>query len=271
MRGVSADSWAASVAELDQQAESGDAVQVGQLGSDMFAVHDVLTVEPSLRRALTDPSAPTEAKTGLVSGVFSGKVAEQTVTVLETVAGQRWSSTSDFVSTVEQLGVMAYVIAADQEGQLSALEDDLFRFGRVVSANPALRDALTNKQVAVGHRQELVTDLLRDKVSAPAVRLVVQAVASRHQSLEMALEEYQKVAADRQARVVALVRSAVELTDDERTRLAAALGQLYGRDIHLNTVVDPDVLGGIKVQIGDEVIDGTVAGRLDDARRRIAG
>jgi F-type H+-transporting ATPase subunit delta len=116
-----------------------------------------------------------------------------------------------------------------------------------------------------------VSDLLEGKATAPAVRLAVHAVASGHRSFEAAIEAFQKIAADRQRRVVALVRVAVDLTGDERTRLAGALSRQYGRDVHLNVVVDPVVLGGVRVEVGDEVIDGTVAGRLDDARRRMTG
>ncbi len=268
MRGISAEGLAAANERLEAVAGAEDAER---LGADLFAIFDSLGNQPSLRRALTDPSAAPEAKAGLASDLFSGKVGDPAVDVVKAAASARWSTTSDFVNAIEQLGALAYVIAAEKARKLAALEDDLFRFGRVVGANPSLRDAITNKQVPVAHRRELVQSLLGDKVSTSAAALVVQAVAPRHHSFETALEDFQKIAADRQARAVALVRSAVELTDDERARLAAALGRQYGRDVHLNVVVEPDVLGGIKVEVGDEVIDGTVAGKLDDARRRMVG
>lgn len=268
MRGASAEALGTALEGLEALAEAGDAEAIG---ADLLAVVDVLRAEPALRRALTDPSSDVGARTGLVEAVFAGKVSDDAVRALSGAAGARWSSASDFVATVEHLGVLAFVIAADKTGDLAALEDDLFRFERTVSASPDLRDAITNSQIPLPHRQGLVSGLLEGRSSTAATRLAVQAVASPHQSFEAALTAYQVIAADRQARLVALVRSAVELTDDEHGRLAAALAHQYGSDVHLNVVVDPQVLGGIKVEIGDEIIDGTVAGRIDDARRRMTG
>ncbi|MEJ7744920.1 MAG: F0F1 ATP synthase subunit delta [Nocardioidaceae bacterium] len=204
-------------------------------------------------------------------GAWPARCQTPTVEVLAAAAGARWSSASDFVHALEQLGALALVIAAEREGQLSELEDELFRFGRIVTGDPDLRDALTNTQVPVEQRQALASALLEGKASGPAVHLVTQAVASRGRSFETAIEDFQGLAADRQQRLIALVRTVIDLNEQERARLAEALGRQYGRNIHLNIVVDPTVLGGIKVELGDDVIDGTVAGRLDDARRRMAG
>jgi F-type H+-transporting ATPase subunit delta len=268
MRGVSAEGLHESVQRLEAVAQSGDAVT---LGSELLAIADVLSREGALRRAMTDPSASTQARSDLAHAVFDGKLSEETVDVLATAASARWSSTTDFVNAVEHLGALAYIIEAEKHDSLDELEDELFRFGRVVSSNPALRDAITNKQIPAANREKLVAGLLEGKASVSAARLAVQAVASRHRSFEAALEDFQKLAAERRRRLVALVRSAVELTDDERERLAAALARTYDRPVHLNTVVDPDVLGGVRVELGDDVIDGSIRGRLDDARRRMTG
>jgi F-type H+-transporting ATPase subunit delta len=268
MRGISAEGYAESVERLEAVAADADA---GTLGSELFAVADVLGREASVRRALTDPSAAGEAKSSLARALFGAKVADSTADVVATAAAARWSSTGDFVDAVEELGALALVIEAESADKLGDLEDELFRFGRVVSGDPELRDAITNKQVPAARRQELVRALLEGKASSSATNLAVQAVASRHRSFEAALESFQKLAADRQRRLVAVVRTAVELEPSERERLATALGSLYGRDVHLNVLVDPEVLGGIRVELGDDVIDGSIAGRLDDARRRMAG
>jgi F-type H+-transporting ATPase subunit delta len=266
MRGVSAEAFNESVQRLEAVAGAGDALT---LGSELLTVADLLSREGSLRRAMTDPSVAARARADLVHAVFDDKLSVDTVDVLATAASARWSSTSDFVDASEQLGVLAYVIEAEKQDNLDELEDELFRFGRLVASNPELRDAITNKQIPTANRQSLVARLLEGKVSVPAARLAVQAVASRHRSFEAALEDFQKVASDRRSRLVALVRSAVELTDEQRQRLASALARQYGRQVHLNTVVDPDIVGGIRVELGDDVIDGSIAGRLDDARRRM--
>jgi F-type H+-transporting ATPase subunit delta len=268
MRGISAEGLADSEAKVEELASAGDAAT---LGSELFAVSDLLGREAALRRALTDPSASGKAKSSLASAVFEGKLSQDTIEVVATAAAARWSSASDFVDAIEQLAALAFVIESESAGELSELEDELFRFGRVILGDARLRDAITNRQVPAEHRQALVRSLLEGKASEPAVALAVHAVASRQRSVEVALEEYERVAAERQQRLVAVIRTAVELTEDQRDRLAAALAKQYGSKIQLNVVVDPEVLGGVRVELGDDVIDGTVSARLDEAARRLAG
>lgn len=266
MRGTSAEGLADSVAKVEELAGAGDAAA---LGSELFAVADLLGHEAALRRALTDPSSGREARQQLVRAIFDGKLGDDAIEVVATAAGSRWSSASDFVDAVEQLAALSYVISSERAGELTELEDELFRFGRVILGDPQLRDAITNRQVPAEHRQALIRSLLEGKASGPAVALAVHAVASRQRSVELALEHYQQVAADRRQRLVAVVRSAVDLSEDQRGRLAAALGRLYDSKIQLNVVVDPEVLGGVRVELGDDVIDGSVSARLDEAARRL--
>lgn len=266
LRGFSAESLARSQDRVGELAAEGSG---DRLGEDLFSVVDVLRSQGALRRALTDPSASAQAKTSLVRSVFGGKVGHDAVEVIATAAGGRWSAAGDMVEALQQLGVLAVVISAEQTTGLDNLEDELFRFGRVVAGDPRLRDAISNTQVPTAHRQQLVRSLLEAKASPAATQLAVRAVASRERSYEAALESFQKVAADRQHRMVAVVRTAIELTTAEHDQLVAALHRMYDRDVHVNVIVDPTVLGGIRVELGDEVIDGTVASRLDEARRRL--
>ena len=90
-------------------------------------------------------------------------------------------------------------------------------------------------------------------------------------NVESALQEYLDLAAAALEEAVATVHTARELSADEQQRLAAALASQYGKDVQLHVVVDPELIGGLRVEIGDDVIDGTVVSRLDDARRRLAG
>ena len=268
MRGTSAEGFALASERVEALAMQGDAQN---LGTELFSVAGLLAREAGLRRALTDPSASADAKRSLARGVLARRVSDDTVDAVATAAGARWSSAGDFVDTVELLGALSLVVEAEKSGQLGELEDELFRFGRFVVGSPPLRDAITNKQVPVEHRQALVRGLLEGKASPPTVGLAVQAVSSRHRSVEAALEDYEKLTADRQSRVVAVVRSAIDLTAEQRERVAAALAVQYGRQITLNVAVDPDVLGGIRIEVGDDVIDGTIIARLDEARRRMTG
>ena len=124
---------------------------------------------------------------------------------------------------------------------------------------------------SVDDKRGLVRGLLESRFTPAAVRLAEQSVAGTHRTVAVAMEEYQKVAAAHRNRLVATVRVARELGEVEQQRLAGVLAGQYGRPVHLNVVVDPEVIGGMRVEIGDDVIDGTVSSRLDEARRRLAG
>jgi F-type H+-transporting ATPase subunit delta len=269
MRGVAAHSFKEAAERL--VAVIPDSANAKRIAEELFQTASLLDAQPGLRRTFTDPAGSAEAKQTLASALLSDRIAEPTLDIFGTAVAQRWSSSYDLGDALEHLGVLALVAAADDSGHLDDLEDELFRFSRIVEGEPALRDALSDRSVPVELRRKLVRDLLAKRASQPAIRLAEQAVVGRHRSVGAALAEYQRIASESRSRVVATVRSAVELTDTEKERLAEVLGHEAGREVHLNVVIDPGVVGGLRVDLGDDVIDGTVVGRLEDARRRMAG
>ena len=269
MRGISR----ASLAEVEERLGSvtGSPQASSQLGDELFAVAGLLASQSALRRALSDPSRPAEARSALAASLLAAKVSDATAELVAAVAAARWSAPGDLTDAVEQLAVQAMVAAAEQEGRLDDLEDELFRFGRIVASNPGLRIALTNPFLSADAKRELLGQLLAGKVTPEAQRLIVQAAANPlGRSLDVSLEEYARLAARRRERLVAEVHVAVALTGQQRGRLAAALAVTYGHQVHLNVVLDPRVEGGMTVRVGDELIDGSVASRLAEARRRLA-
>jgi F-type H+-transporting ATPase subunit delta len=242
-----------------------------QLGSELFAVTGLLDDEPSLRRVLSDPSRDASARQSLAGGLLGGKISAPTMDLVTDLVGSSWSEPADLPDAAEQLAVLAVAEAADREGLLDDLEDELFRFGRVVNAEPQLRIVLSDPFIPADRKNDLIRSLLGGRVSEPTMRLVSQASdRPRGRSLDVSLEEYARLAAERRERLVAEVHVATALTDEQRNRLRAALVASHGREVHLNIVVDPKVVGGISVQIADEIIDGTIAGRLAELRRRMA-
>ena len=209
--------------------------------------------------------------TNSTQGVFGAHLPAGATSVVAAAAGLRWASSTDLVRALEQCGVVAIVRAADREGAGDRVEVELFAFGRTVVENPDLRSALSDPARSVADKQALVRSLLSGKAHAGTVLLVEQAASGAHLTLTNALDGFVELAASTRGRLVALVRVAQQLDEDEEKRLAAALSAQYDKTVHLNTVVDPSVLGGIHVSIGDEVIDGTVSSRLDEASRRLAG
>ena len=269
MRGASAESLAVLTDALRGAVDGGS--DAARMASDLFGVADILRREPGLRRIATDVSVTAEAKAGLVRQVFGSSLDSASLDLVATAAGRRWAATRDLADALEQLGVVAVVRSAEQSGQADALEDELFSFERLVSGSPELRDALSDPGRSVEDKRALLRGLLEGKATPATVRLAEQAVAGSHRTVAVALEEYQKVAAAHRNRLVATVRVARELGEQGEQRLAGVLARQYDRPVHLNVVVDPEVIGGIRVEIGDDVIDGTVVSRLDDARRRLAG
>jgi len=270
MRGASRASLAAAKERLAATAGA-DAGSAGQLGDELFAVTTVLDAEPALLRSLSEPSRDAQSKTALASQLFGGKVSQATLDVLTGAVSNRWSASVDLADAIEELAVLATVEAADGAGHLDDLEDELFRFSRVVNAHSDLRAVLSNPFVAAERKQQLLGDLLDGKVTAQTLRLVTQAaVHPRGRSLDTSLAGYARLAAQRRARLVAEVHVAVGLTTEQRERLAAALAAAYGHDVHLNVVLDPQVVGGMSIRTGDEIIDGSLATRLSNVRRRLA-
>jgi F-type H+-transporting ATPase subunit delta len=241
------------------------------VGDALFSVAALLDEQPSLRAALTDPARSGEDKAALVRSLLGGKVAEQVVDLVSGMVRSRWSSPRDLAEGTTRLGVEAVLVSAQRHDRLDEVQDELFRFTRIVASQPALRLALTDRGLPVERKSDLLTELLQEKTTVEAARLIVHAVTEpRGHSLESNLEALADAAAARRQRQVATVAAAVPLTEHQRDRLAAALSAQLGHDVQLNVVIDPDVVGGLRVSLGDEVIDGTLATRLDDAQRRIA-
>jgi F-type H+-transporting ATPase subunit delta len=248
-----------------------DGRQAGQLGDELFAVVGVLDREAGLRRMLSDPSRQADAKAGLAEAVLGGKVSAAALEVVAGLARSHWSAPGDLADAAEELAVLAVVEGADDAGTLDELEDELFRFARIVDADPDLRVALSSPFIALERKGQLLDTLLAGKVTPPALRLITEAAFHpRGRSLDKSLDEYAALAAQRRERLVAEVHVAAELSEDQRSRLAAALTAAYGHDVHLNVVLDPEVIGGMSVRIADEVIDGSTATRLAALRRKLA-
>lgn len=267
MRGVSRASLREAQERFDAVLTTVDA---GAFGDELFAVLHVLDREHALRRALSDPARPAEQKAQLVRVLFEGRVDTATLDLVADVAGRAWARAADLTDAVERFAVLATIAQIDTKEGLDDLEDDLFRFTRVIAGEPKLRAALSDPALPADRKAQLLQALVGDRVHAATLRLITEvATYPRGRSLERGLEEYARIAAERRRRLIAVVRSAVPLTVEQKNRLAATLAAQYGSEIHVNTEVDPRVLGGISVQVGDEQINGTVAARLADVRRRL--
>jgi F-type H+-transporting ATPase subunit delta len=266
LRGASAE----ALAELGQQAARTRTLDdAATLGTQLFGVAAVVRRDVALRRALTDSSVESEARTGLAQAVFGKALDEPALKLVADAAGRRWISASDLPEALERVAVAATVRSAGAHG--NQVGDELFAVNRMIEANPSLRGALADHSRTAEDRSGLLLGLLGGRTLPATAVLVGQAVTRQRGPVETALQEYLDLAAEALEEAVATVHTARELSADERQRLADALGRQYGKDVQLHVVLDPSLIGGLRVEIGDDVIDGTVVSRLDDARRRIAG
>ena len=268
MRGASR----ASYAELRERlsAEARGVVTAQRVGDELFAVVRLLDDEHGLRRALADPSKPADEKRAVAGRLLHGKISAPTERLVTEAVAASWASPGELSDAIEQLAIEALTIVAQNDNTLDDLEDDLFRFGRLVSAQPGLRSALIGP-TSSDAKASLLSGLLSDKVSPVSLSLITQVLTHpRGRSPQAVLDLCASIAARRREQLIAVVRVAAELTAAQRERLADTLRRAYGQGIHLNVVHDPAVVGGMSVQIGDELVDGTAASRLAEVRRKLA-
>lgn len=243
-----------------------------RLGEDLFAVVDALDSSASLRRALTDPSRDGDSKAALAQGLLGGKTADDVADLVAGVVRSRWSSEADLPEALEELGTAAVLTAAQSRGELVRVEDEIFRFERTLATQRDLRVALGSVDLPAQRRTSVVEALLGEKVAPETALLIGRTVgALRQRSVTARLDRIAQLAAARRRRVVATVTAATPMTEAQVARLTDILARMYGTEVQVNVGIDPEVLGGLRVQIGADVVDATVAGKVFEARRRISG
>jgi F-type H+-transporting ATPase subunit delta len=265
LRGASAEAQA-GLRTLVDGASSAD---LATLGEDLLGAAAVFRAEPALRRLVTDQSVDAAAKSDLARKVFDGKVSASGADLVADAVARRWTTTRDLADVLEYLGVVAVVKSSGADS--ARLADELFSLSQLVNENADLRGALSDPIRSVADKSALLHTLLDGKALAATQRLATLALNGSHRTVVVALAEFEKIAAAVKNESVAKVRVARDLSAADRDRLQKALTKQYGRPVHLNISVEPDLVGGMRVEIGDDVIDGSTSSRLDDARRRLAG
>jgi F-type H+-transporting ATPase subunit delta len=249
-----------------------DAAELSTLGEELFSVVSLLTAQPQLRRALGDSSSDRGSREQLVKGLLAGQVSAGTIQVLVAVVTAKWSSPRELVDGIESLAQTVLLVRSERDSRLDAVEDELFRLGRIVAGSQDLELLLSDHSVGADRKVALIDSLLAGKVEPVTKTLVDQLVREpRGSHVVDGLARLADLAAKRRERSVAHVRTAVVLSAEQQERLTATLTRIYSRPIALHVEVDASLAGGLLIKIGDEVIDGSVAGRLAALRRDLAG
>lgn len=272
MDGISRLSLRDALARFEEQVASLPAgAGSNDVSEGLYAVAALLDREPSLRRAFTDPASSPDSRRGLAQNLLGAQLPALPLQTFSDLVASPWSSAADLRQAVETIAANAALRAAEGDGVLDDVEDELFRFARLLEREPQLRGALTDPGLPDDRKTGLVRSLLGGKAKPATVRLVeIVVTRPRGRSVETALEELSRLAAARRQRLVAQVRVARPLDAGQTDRLAAALARTYGREVALQVDVDPSIVGGIEVRVGDTVLDGTVARRLQDVRQQLA-
>ncbi|GAA4400366.1 F0F1 ATP synthase subunit B/delta [Tsukamurella soli] len=270
MRAASRDSVRALSAGFDQRVSGLDDAALARLGSELADVVGVLNAQPVLRKHLAEQTDNTDAKRALVSRLFGGKISDTAVVFLQDAAASKWSVAGDFTTAVERQSRVAVLLRAERADRLDDTEDELFRAGRLLVAEPRLTGMLSDTRVPVADRLRLLEAVFGGKVNEYTDQLLRQTVRLlRHRRADGAVASIADLAAARRGESVAVIQTATELTTAQKARATDLLARIYQRRVSIQTEVDPQLLGGLRITVGDEVIDGDIASRLAKAEGQL--
>jgi F-type H+-transporting ATPase subunit delta len=272
MAGVSSESLATALADLETKLPTASL----SLADELFGILRIVDASAGLRRAMTDPSRESEDKSALVQRLLAGKTSSDAIEIVSSLAQLRWADARNVSDALETLAATVAIAVAEQSdgsglGGLERLENDLFSFNRAVEDSHELQAALSEPQASPEAKRALALKLARG-ASEEARLLIGQAVAvPRGLRATELIKRFAALAAKRQQRWIAEVEVARPLSDDQFERLQSGLNRLYGRELKITTAVDPQLLGGVRVTVGDEVLDASTLARLTELRRQMAG
>jgi F-type H+-transporting ATPase subunit delta len=275
MAGVSSESLTKALTELEPKLPFASL----QLAKELFGILGTVDSSAGLRRALTDPSRSGEEKSALIKQLFGGKASAEAVDIVAGLASSRWASARDIGDALETLAATVVIAVAENKSAVSAsgitgleeLENDLFSFNQAVAASHEVQRALSEPQASAAAKTVLAERLV-PSASEEAKVLIGQAVTQpRGIKATRLVSRFAELAAKRQQRWIATVSVTRPLTETQASRLQQGMNSLYGRELKVNVKVDPLLIGGIRVQVGDEVLDASVLTRLNELQRQLAG
>lgn len=241
-----------------------------QTGIELFEVVSLLDEERTLRVAIADVATPAAQRAGIVDQLFAGKVAEPTLAVFKNAVALNWSTPRELRQGLVHLARRALLRGAEAQGQLAQVEEELFSLSRILARETELVQHLTDHNTDSGAKRGLLANVLYGKVSMFTEALALQVIGRPENNPIDDISNISTEAAALRGHSVASVVSAGELHEGQQANLAEKLGSIYGRAMTVHTEVDPSLLGGMVVRVGDEVIDGSTRSKLDRMRTSIS-
>ncbi|MDO4241326.1 MAG: ATP synthase F1 subunit delta [Microbacteriaceae bacterium] len=232
-------------------------------GSELLEIATQLSSEQQLAKTLSDVDASAEAKTALINRVYAN-TGERARNLLVAAATQRWSNTDEFIEGVAEIGIRSIAAAGIN------VDEELLSVAGAVDKSHDLELNLGNKLASASTKRAAVKSLFGSRVSPGTLSIVEYLVANPVGRLSPALRKAARTAANQRGFELAHVTTAAPLSAAQAERLSEALARIAGSSVKLSTVIDKTLVGGIRVQIADEIIDGSVSSRLDDLRLQLA-
>jgi ATP synthase F0 subunit b len=272
LRSASRKSLADLVEKFDDVAGGLDPDQLSALADDLASVAKLLSREAVLTRHLADPANNPAPKIGLLERVIEGKVGEPALEVLKAAVSGRWSTDSNLVDAVEHVARLALLVRAERDDVAGDVEEQLFRFSRILDSAPRLSTLLSEYSTPAEGRVKLLRDVLdsgsgTNPVAAALLSQTIELL--RGERADDAVLDLAELAVARRGEVVAHVSAAAELSDAQRSRLTEVLTRVYGHPVSVQMQINPGLLGGLNIAVGDEVIDGTLSSKLASARTKL--
>jgi F-type H+-transporting ATPase subunit delta len=272
LRAASRESLATLVEKFDEVTADLKPNQLSSVADDLASVVKLLARESVLTRHLADPADDPSPKLGLLETLLEDKVGDTSLEVLKAAVSGRWSSDANLVDAVEHVARLALLVRAEREDVAGDVEEQLFRFSRILDAQPGLASLLSDYSAPAEGRVKLLRDVLDSGsgVNATTVQLLSQTVELlRGERADEAVLELAELAVARRGEVVAHVSAAADLSDAQRTRLTEVLTRIYGHPVSLQMHINQKLLGGLNIAVGDEVIDGTLSSKLAAAETKL--
>jgi F-type H+-transporting ATPase subunit delta len=275
LRATSRESLNAVVARLEELTDGADAGGLTSLADDLVAVTKLLRAETVLAKHLSESTDNSEGRANLAESLLSGKVSDTAVEIVKTAASQRWSDEDDLVFAIRHTARLALLVRAERNDETAEVEDQLFRFSRIIDEEYRLSALLSDYTTPAEGRIALLDSVLGSSAGGAGdttKALLAQAVdLLTGERADEVVRELAELAVARRGEVVAHVTAAATLSDDQRNRLTEVLSRIYGHPVSIQLQIEPEILGGLRIAVNDEVIDGSLSSRLAAAETRLPG
>ena len=242
-----------------------------RIGNELFSVTNVLDRNIRLERALTDPSRPVEDKVALLNKLVGDQAHEMTMEILTDLVGRRWSRVSDIANAVEDFGVDGMMYYADATDATLQVSIELAELHSALLNLPVIRSGLSSDRAPAEARIKLLYALVGNKdLNKVTMRLAEHAACNpRNRRYLSTIHWLINKFSRHMGESMVTVTTAAPLNQGQIDRLIAIYTKKVGRPVHINSTVDPTVIGGMRIEIGDEVTDNTVVAQLEQLQRKV--